>query len=89
MLLVSRFGPRQRRPTAQLAVERNRLVGSLAATALVAHATPGGNLHHLARWLITVGVPVFTWADPANADLIRLGARPVEGIGETFAKQCS
>jgi len=87
MLLVSRFGPRQRRPTARLAVERNRLVGALAGRALVAHATPGGTLHHLARWLITVGVPVFTWADPANADLIRLGAQPVDSIAETFAEQ--
>jgi hypothetical protein len=82
LLLVSRFDERLRRPTTRTAEARNRLVGALAAGVFIAHASPGGRLHKLARQLVEWGTPVCTWDDPANADLVRSGARAVGEVGE-------
>jgi hypothetical protein len=82
LLLVSRFEGRLRRPTARLAEQRNLLVAALAERTLIAHAAPGSRTYRLARQLIEWGRPVFTWEDPANAELVRLGAKPVREVGE-------
>lgn len=83
LLLLSRFGPKRRRPTAPMAEARNRLVGALARAAFIAHATPSGRTYRLAKQLLDWGKPVFTLDDPHNADLLLLGARPVpKRVGE-------
>jgi hypothetical protein len=44
---------------------------------LIAHASPGGKVDHLARHLLASGHSVLTFDCSANANLIALGARPV------------
>ena len=80
LALVSGFAPTQRRASRAFAQARNRLVAALATRVFIAHADPGGTLFLLAREVMGWGVPVFTFDDPRNADLLLLGARalPVE-----------
>lgn len=76
MLITSPFEKNVRRATAALAVERNRFVVSLADAVFIPHAAPGGSLERLCQTLTTTGKPFWTLHDPANANLIALGARP-------------
>lgn len=75
VLLVSMFGPRHRRATAELADQRNRLVAALAGMALVSHAASGGKTEALCREIIAMGKPLFTIDAPENANLVSLGAK--------------
>jgi predicted Rossmann fold nucleotide-binding protein DprA/Smf involved in DNA uptake len=75
VLLISMFGPRHRRATAELADQRNRLVAALAGMALVSHAAPGGKTEALCREIIAMGKPLFTVDAPENANLLALGAK--------------
>ena len=75
VLVVSMFGPRQRRATADLADQRNRFVVALAGMALVSHAAPGGKTEALCREIIAMGKPLFTVDAPENANLLGLGAK--------------
>jgi hypothetical protein len=74
ILLVSVFGPEIRRATSKTASDRNRVVTHLAGCSFVAHATPGGRLATMVRSVLSNGGRVATWADRANADLVRAGA---------------
>ncbi len=77
LLLVSRFET-VRRPSRTLAMRRNRLVASLAARIFVAHASPGGGLHRVAREALALGKPVTCLAHPANRDLFLAGAEEID-----------
>ncbi|MCI0718630.1 MAG: DNA-processing protein DprA [Acidobacteria bacterium] len=77
VLLVSPFGPKQRRATAELADQRNRLVAALAIEVFVAYAAPGGKTEKLCREVVAKEKPLFTVACPENANLISLGAKPM------------
>lgn len=77
LLLLSPFPDHQRRPTAALARARNRFVAALADDVLIAHASPGGATEALALDLLRRGRPLHTLDDPANAALLRHGARPL------------
>ncbi|HEX5521221.1 MAG TPA: hypothetical protein VFX29_05965, partial [Longimicrobiaceae bacterium] len=78
LLVASGFAPRLRRPTRELAAERNRHVAALSQRVLVAHAAPGGKTHRLAAERLRAGARVHTIDDPANADLLLLGALPID-----------
>lgn len=78
LLFLSAFAGGQNRATAQLSYERNRLVAALANSILVAHAESGSKTFQLCREIIAWGKPLFTFADPANADLIALGAAAID-----------
>ena len=80
LLVLSPFPPHQRRPTVETAERRNDLVVSLASQALIPHAATRGKTESLARRLVTMGKPVLTLDSPANADLLALGARPLDSI---------
>jgi len=75
VLLVSMFGPRHRRATAELADQRNRLVAALAGMAFVSHAAPGGKTEALCREILGMGKPLFTVDAPENANLLAQGAK--------------
>ncbi len=78
LLLLSPFKQKDRRPTAKLAEERNRLVAALATEVFVAYANEGGKTEQLCRDLIAAGKPVLTFDSPANAKLIGMGAIPMK-----------
>jgi predicted Rossmann fold nucleotide-binding protein DprA/Smf involved in DNA uptake len=80
LLLISRFPGQRRRPTVTMAEARNALAAALAQRALITHASPGGRTHRLARQLAGWNKPLLTLDDPANADLIRLGAEPIDSV---------
>ncbi len=73
LLLVSAFPEAVRRPTADTADSRNRLVIALATKVLVIHANPGGRAEALVRHAAALGKPTYALADPANAHLPAIG----------------
>lgn len=78
MLITSPFDATIRRPTAALAEERNRFVVSLADAVFIPHAAPEGSLERLCKTIPATGKPLWTLADPVNAPLVALGARPFQ-----------
>ena len=83
LLLLSPFGEKLRRVTADLAQRRNEFVATLADEVFVAHAAPGSKTEHFCSNVLAWGNPLLTLEGDENADLIARGARPVkpEGIG--------
>ena len=73
LLILSPFPATVRRPTAELASQRNDLVASLASRVFIAHAAPGGKTEAFARKLAASGKPLLTLDSPANANLVDMG----------------
>lgn len=82
ILVMSAVAPSERRVIRRLALRRNRFVCALSARVLVPHASPGSATLRLCLDLIPAGKPVLTFADRANEDLLRNGARAVESPDE-------
>jgi predicted Rossmann fold nucleotide-binding protein DprA/Smf involved in DNA uptake len=57
ILLLSAFEPSQRRLTAALSVQRNKMVAALADKVYLAHITPGGKTARLAEQISGWGIP--------------------------------
>ena len=74
LLVLSPFQPTVRRPTAELAAQRNDLVADLAQQVFIAHAAPGSKTEAFARKLANAGKPLLTLDSPANSNLIAVGA---------------
>jgi hypothetical protein len=55
LLLMSPFGEKVRRMTADTALTRNRFVAALADTVLIAHAQPGSKTEQLAQEVVGWG----------------------------------
>jgi len=72
-LLLSPFAARYRRPTTDLADQRNRVVAALAQAVMVAHASPGQKLSRLPAEMVAMGQRVYTLDLPDNAHLISHG----------------
>ena len=83
LLLLSPFGEKLRRVTANLAQRRNEFVAALADAIFIAHAAPGSKTEHFCRDILAWGKPLLTLESDDNANLIALGVRHVrpEGIG--------
>ena len=77
LLLMSPFGEKVRRMTADTALVRNRFVAALADTVLIAHAQPGSKTEQLAQEVVGWGKQVHTLDHPANEHLLVLGATPL------------
>jgi predicted Rossmann fold nucleotide-binding protein DprA/Smf involved in DNA uptake len=73
LLLMSPFGEKVRRMTADTALVRNRFVAALADLVLIAHAQPGGKTQVLAGEVVEWGKQVYTLDHPANEHLLALG----------------
>ena len=77
LLLLSPFGDKQHRATAEMALYRNRFVAALADRIFVAYADPGGKTEHFCRDVIGWNKPLYTLDSQENANLLALGARPI------------
>jgi predicted Rossmann fold nucleotide-binding protein DprA/Smf involved in DNA uptake len=73
LLVLSPFTVRQRRPTAELAENRNRLVATLATNILVAYAGRGSKTAQFCGELVTQHRRVYTLDLPENAHLVQRG----------------
>ena len=78
LLILSPFPPKEKRITASLAEARNRFVGALADRVFVSHAAPGGKTAALCLEFLNAGKRVQVIDDPANRQLIAMGALPFE-----------
>ena len=77
LLVLSPFPSTARRPTVELAAQRNDLVADLAQRVFIAHAAPGSKTEAFARKLAESGKPLLTLDSPANANLVEMGAQEV------------
>ena len=82
LLVLSPFPATARRPTAELAAQRNDLVADLAQRVFIAHAAPGSKTEAFAHKLTDTGKPLLTLDSPANEELLGMGAQVVR-IGGT------
>ena len=73
MLVLSPFGAPYRRPTANLAEQRNLFVSTLADTVVIAHAHSGSKIDRLDAWIMASGKRVYTFDLPENANLMHHG----------------
>jgi predicted Rossmann fold nucleotide-binding protein DprA/Smf involved in DNA uptake len=78
LLVISVFGSKDRRVTRAQAEKRNRLVAALGKALVVPHAAPTSKTLALCKEVLAEQYRVLTFADPANEELIQLGARPIE-----------
>ena len=78
LLLLSPFRERQRRNTAETAMERNRFASALADIIFVAHASPNSKTEVFFRELLSWGKRLYTFESNSNSNLIKLGARPTD-----------
>ena len=74
LLVLSPFPATARRPTAELAAQRNDLVADLAQRVFIAHAAPGSKTKAFARKLAATGKPLLTLDSLSNANLVEMGA---------------
>lgn len=74
LLVASAFEEPHRRPTRELAEQRNRLVADIARILFVPHAAPDSSTEQLALDRLEAGQPVTTLASAANERLLRHGA---------------
>ena len=77
LLVLSPFPATVRRPTADLAAQRNELVASLASRVFIAHAAPGSKTEAFVRRLADAGKPLLTLDSPANANLMAMEAEVI------------
>src|SRR5215467_5057968 len=73
LLVLSPFVARQRRPTTELAEDRNRFVATLATDILVAYAGPGSKTAQLCGELVAQHRRAYTLDLPENAHLVQCG----------------
>jgi predicted Rossmann fold nucleotide-binding protein DprA/Smf involved in DNA uptake len=73
MLILSPFGASHRRPTAELAEERNRFVSKVADAVVIAHASPASKIDRLYAGIVASGKRVYTLDLPENARLMQHG----------------
>ena len=90
LLILSPFPSTRRRPTAELAAQRNDLVADVATQVFFAHAAPGSKTEAFARKLAALGKPLLTLDSPANDSLMEMGAEAigpeqVEGLTASLA----
>lgn len=78
LLILSPFGATLRRATAELARERNEFVAALADEVFIAYAAPESKTEAFARAVVGRGKRLYTLDNPANANLLALGARPAQ-----------
>ena len=78
LLVLSPFPATARRPTVELAAQRNDLVADLAQRVFIAHAAPGSKTEAFAHKLVDTSKPLLTLDNPANEELVAMGARAVQ-----------
>ena len=89
LLVLSPFPATIRRPTAELAAQRNDLVADLAQRVFIAHAAPGGKTEAFARRRAASGKPLLTLDSPANGNLVEMGALVVSQEEFAVSRACA
>jgi predicted Rossmann fold nucleotide-binding protein DprA/Smf involved in DNA uptake len=74
LLLLSPFGEKDKRVTAELAAGRNRFVAAISDEVLIPFAAPGSKTEVLALDLLASGKPLYTFSDRPGP-LLDAGAR--------------
>ena len=74
LLVLSPFPATSRRPTTEVAAQRNDLVADLAQRVFIAHAAPGSKTEAFAHKLTDTGKPLLTLDSLSNANLVEMGA---------------
>jgi len=87
LLLMSPFGEKVRRMTADTALTRNRFVAALADEVLIAHAQPGSKTEQLAQDVVAWGKQVHTLDHAANNNLLALGVLRYSSASMSFVSQ--
>jgi len=77
LLLLSPFDDAIIRADEETARQRNRFVAALADRIFAAYAAPNSGTERFCREIIAWGKPLYTFADDANANLLALGAKPI------------
>ena len=77
LVMVTPFPDTVTHITRETAMQRNRVVAELARAVVVAHAAPGSKMEALCHDLLAGGKSIYTFDHPANAALMRAGARSV------------
>lgn len=77
LLFLSPFPGKEKRMTADLALARNRFVSALADEIFVTYAAESGKIEAFCCELAARGKSLTTLESDANANLIALGARPL------------
>ena len=77
LLVLSPFPATSRRPTTELAAQRNDLVADLVQRVFIAHAAPGSKTEAFARKLAATGKPLLTLDSPANGNLVEIGTEAI------------
>jgi predicted Rossmann fold nucleotide-binding protein DprA/Smf involved in DNA uptake len=78
LLVLSPFEKKQKRVTASLSEQRNRIVAMLARDAFLPYAAPGSRSINLCKDIIRAGKQIFTIGDKANQSLLAKGAKPIK-----------
>ena len=78
LLVLSPFPSTRRRPTVELAAQRNDLVADLASRVFIAHAARGSKTEAFAHKLAGSGKSLLTLDSPANGNLREMGAEVIE-----------
>ena len=77
LLILSPFSSNRRRPTAELAAQRNDFVADLATQVFIAHAARDSKTEAFAHCITNAGKPLLTLDSPANRNLVAMGAEVV------------
>jgi hypothetical protein len=80
LLVLSPFGRKQRRATADLALKRNEFAAAVADIIIVGHASRGGAIEQLCRRALSWKKRVITFKCPETLNLVQIGAEPVEQV---------
>jgi len=78
LLFLSPFTEKLHRATTDLARRRNEFVAALANAIFVAHATSGSKTEHFCHDVLAWGKPLLTLESDENANLLALGAKPIQ-----------
>jgi predicted Rossmann fold nucleotide-binding protein DprA/Smf involved in DNA uptake len=73
LLILSPFSAPHRRPTTDLAEQRNLFVSALANAVVIAHANPASKIDRLHAGMVASGKRVYTIDLPENAGLMNQG----------------
>jgi len=77
LLIISPFDKKENRISLKRSAERNLFVAAIADSIVVTYAAPQSKTEEFCREIISWEKPVYTFEDEANANLISLGAKPL------------
>ena len=80
LLLLSPFDDAVNRADEETARQRNRFVAALADQVFAAYAAPNSHTECFCREIIAWRKPLYTFAGDANANLLALGAKPIDPV---------